>query len=102
MAWYHKYILPVEEKEPKKLAEPDGSKQIEPGADYPIATGEAAKSGQNLPMLIALLIAALALAVLIGLLISWAVNRGGNHQTPAPAQTNNLPKPPPTNLQSGH
>lgn len=60
---------------------------------------EEVHAAQNWPMLIALAIFALAFATLVVLTARWAYDHWHHSVKPAPARTEDLPPPPPTNLQ---
>jgi hypothetical protein len=55
---------------------------------------------RNWPMLAALLVAALAFAILVGI-AAVSIYHHVHKPPPAPADTNALPPPPPANLQPG-
>lgn len=82
MAWYERYTNKVQP------AEPAG------GEAHSV---EEVHTEQNWPMLAALAVFALAFATLVVLSGRWAYNHW--HTKPAPARTQDLPAPPPTDLQ---
>ena len=83
MAWYDRITRTVETTSYKPGYEPE--------------TVEEVHADQNWPMLIALAIFALAFATLVALTARWAYHHW--HKSQAPASTQALPPPPPTNLQ---
>lgn len=67
---------------------------------YPIETVEETHVHRNWPMLIALIIAALAFAVLVVFAGRWVYHKVHHNTVVAPANTKELPKPPPSNVKS--
>jgi len=72
----------------------------EPAGQYSIETAEETAVHRNWPIMIALIIAALAFAVLVVFAGRWVYHKVHHNTYTAPANTKELPKPPPSNVKS--
>ena len=92
-----------ENDRPALASQPNPGEQISREGktiDYPAEVRRASQHGRSWPMLVALIIAALAFAIIVAVSGRWAYHHW-HKQTLAPASTQDLPTPPPANLQSG-
>jgi hypothetical protein len=71
----------------------------DPASSYPIETVEETHTQRNWPMLVALIIAALAFAILVVFAGRWVYHKVHHSTVLAPANTKELPKPPPSSVK---